>query len=155
MIFTSDHGEMLGDFRLFQKHFPYEPAMRVPLVVRGPGIERGVSEALVELVDVAATVADLGDVAFGPHDGRSLRAVLEDPRRAHRDAVTCVEVPYRAVRTATHKYVHNVFDGPECYDLGQDPHERRNIARDDPETSRTLARLLADELGTTEVALPG
>ncbi|MFU8803350.1 MAG: sulfatase, partial [Bradymonadaceae bacterium] len=42
MIFTSDHGEMLGDHGLFRKTYPYEASARVPLLVRGPGIEGGV-----------------------------------------------------------------------------------------------------------------
>ena len=43
---------MLGDHRLFQKHVPYEPAMRIPLIAAGPGIATGVSDALTELIDL-------------------------------------------------------------------------------------------------------
>ena len=41
IIFTSDHGEMLGDHGLFQKQVPYEPSIHIPLIVAGPGIEPG------------------------------------------------------------------------------------------------------------------
>ena len=40
IIFTSDHGEMLGDHGLFQKQLPYEPSMHIPLIMSGPGIKR-------------------------------------------------------------------------------------------------------------------
>ncbi len=52
IIFSSDHGEMLGDLGLYAKLVAYESALRVPLIVSGPGIDGGcVSDGLVELID--------------------------------------------------------------------------------------------------------
>lgn len=147
VVFTSDHGELLGDLGLFQKHFPYDPAMRVPLVIAGPGVDAATCDALVELVDLTATVLDWAGTSLPDVDGRTLRPLLDDPTRPHRDAVTCVEKPYLALRTGSHKYVHNLHAGPELYDLRRDPHERRNLADDDPDTAGELAALLAEELG--------
>ena len=53
IIFTSDHGEMLGDFGFISKEKMYEGALRVPLLVSGAGVTaRGINHALVELVDL-------------------------------------------------------------------------------------------------------
>ena len=56
ILFTSDHGDMLGDHGLYIKHVPYEASARIPLLLSGPGIPRGRrSDALVELMDLNPT----------------------------------------------------------------------------------------------------
>lgn len=75
IVFMSDHGEMLGDRGLYLKgDFMYEPAVRVPLIISQPGlIEAGrVSNALVELVDLAPTLGDAAGLTPDPDaDGQS------------------------------------------------------------------------------------
>ena len=73
IIFTSDHGEMLGDHGLFQKQAPYESSIHIPLIVTGPDIARGVvSDALVEMQDLNPTICALANVAPAPDmDARS------------------------------------------------------------------------------------
>jgi arylsulfatase A-like enzyme len=94
VVFTSDHGEMLGDHGIYLKGpYFYEPQIRVPLVVAGPGVESGVdSDALVELVDLAPTLLDAAGVEdhAGIHGG-SLWPILSgdaDPDEG-RDDVYC------------------------------------------------------------------
>ena len=63
MLFTADHGEMLGDHGLSQKNCPYEPSVRVPLLLRWPGRTRAgaTCDDPVGLTDVLPTlVAELG-----------------------------------------------------------------------------------------------
>ena len=75
IIFTSDHGEMLGDHGIYLKGpFFYEPAVRVPLLISGPGLRNdgSRSSALVELVDLAPTILewvglDRHSAMQGPH----------------------------------------------------------------------------------------
>lgn len=71
IIYTSDHGEMLGDFGLWQKSVPFEPSIGVPLIIgsRGWGTTGRVSPALVSLEDIAATILDLAGVSLA--DGMS------------------------------------------------------------------------------------
>ena len=66
IIYSSDHGEMLGDHGLYTKSTAYEASLRVPLIVAGPGIEGNrVSDELVELIDVNPTICDLvGSTGF-------------------------------------------------------------------------------------------
>lgn len=60
VVYTSDHGEMLGEHGLFTKWLFYEPAVRVPLIVRPPGGQTPlIDDRLVELVDVSATIRDI------------------------------------------------------------------------------------------------
>lgn len=147
VIFTSDHGEMLGDHGLVLKGCRfYEPLVRVPLVISWPGRFRAglVSEALVELVDLAPTLLEAAgrNVPHGLH-GRSLAPILTGsaPPDHHRESVRCeyynaLEGFFRALggepdRTCATMYrdrkwklvlYHGCGVG-ELYDLENDPGE--------------------------------
>ena len=143
VIFMSDHGEMLGDHGIYLKGpYFYEPAIRVPLIVAGPGVQRGkVSKALVELVDLAPTLLDAAGLA--PHSGmqgHSLWPLLTGatPLDQHRDDIYCEyynAMPWHQdpqahltmVRNERHKLVvaHGLNTG-ELYDLAVDPMETAN-----------------------------
>ncbi len=77
LIFTSDNGYSLGAHRLTQKMAPYEESLRVPLVVAGPGIAPGRTDAMALTVDLAPTIFDwTGVTAPAVQDGRSLAGPL-------------------------------------------------------------------------------
>ncbi len=155
VVFSSDHGEMLGDHRLFQKHVPYEPAMRIPLIAAGPGISTGVCDALTELVDLPPTLLELvGVEPLDDIDGRSLVPVLANPALPHRDAVIVGEHHYRAIRTRTHKYVHYVdpnYDTDELFDLVTDPDETRNLIDDQAPLAAELRADLSARIGSQQM----
>jgi choline-sulfatase len=80
LIFTSDHGEMLGDHGLLQKGFPHTASTAIPLAIRHPGAgPRGVNHAPVELTDVTATILDAA--------GLDPKAALSKPWPAFHDLV--------------------------------------------------------------------
>jgi arylsulfatase A-like enzyme len=95
LFLLSDHGDYTGDYGIVEKtHNTMEDCLtRVPFVVkppRGISVRPGVSDALVELVDFAATVYDFAGIEPGyDHFGRSLRPVIAGTTDAHRDAVFC------------------------------------------------------------------
>ena len=143
VIFTSDHGEMLGDHGLYIKGpFLYEEAIHVPLIISWPGrIEGGRrSEALVELTDLAPTLLDAAELEPEPGmQGRSLWPLLTGKAdlQHFRDDVYCEyynsnpDKPAHyltMVRTHRHKLIawHNEPVG-ELYDLKNDPLERHNL----------------------------
>ena len=74
VIFSSDHGELAGEHRQFYKMSPYEPSVRVPLIISGPGICRGAGvDALTSLVDIHPTLLDMAGLEQpGGLDGHSL-----------------------------------------------------------------------------------
>ncbi len=89
IVYSSDHGEMLGDHGRWAKSVWYTPSSGVPLIVSGPGIQSGVcSDALVSLHDLAATFLDYAQAAPLPDaDTRTLRGHLEGHSERHRDFV--------------------------------------------------------------------
>ncbi len=140
IVYSSDHGEMLGDHGLYTKNVAYEAALRVPLIAAGPGIAGGrVSDALVELIDVNPTICDLAGLpAQEGIDARSFAPVLRGETDAHRaDAVTALR-HLRAIRTDRYKLIENYGDLDELYDLAEDPDELHNIAAERPEVVREL-----------------
>ena len=145
VIFSSDHGEMLGDHGLYTKSVPYEASVHVPLIVAGPGIEGGrVSDALVELIDVNPTICDLAGVPpLSDIDARSIGAVLRGEAEEHRTETVSGIRNFRCIRTREYKLVDNYNDVTELYDLIADPTEEHNIAEQEPEVRRELSRRLA------------
>ena len=140
VVFASDHGEMLGDHGLYKKSVPYEAALRVPLLIAGPGIAGGrVSDALVELIDVNPTLCDLAGLpAQQAIDGRSVGPVLRGERAEHREDVVSALRRFRLIRTRTHKLIENYNDRTELYDLTSDPDELHNLADAEPDLRREL-----------------
>ncbi len=148
VVFTADHGDMLGDRGLFQKGVAYEAAMRIPLIVAGPEAARGaLSDALVELPDVGETILGLAGVRAGPDvDARSFAHLLAEPSASHRTDQVCLEEAYSALRTETHKLIVTHSQGEELYDLVEDPWETRNVAHEQQEVCHVLRTRLRGRL---------
>jgi arylsulfatase A-like enzyme len=170
VVFTSDHGELCGDHGMYTKGpFFYEPSVRVPLLVDGPGVASGRTvDDLVGLIDLAPTLLDTAGLDRPPGmQGRSLWPAL-DPDGADpigRDAIYCEgyacahvhDVNSTMVRTDRYKLVrhHDPGDG-ELYDLHEDPDETHN-RWDDPEyagAKRELLVALSDRMAATVDPLP-
>jgi arylsulfatase A-like enzyme len=157
LIFTSDNGFMAGEHRIpGGKVLPYEPSIRVPLLMRGPGIPAGVHRRpLVWNGDLAPTILDAagGRPAFAL-DGRSLLPFARSPRVRSRRAILLEAPPghrtnglpeFTGLRTARYAYVEYLRGARELYDLRADPWELRNLAgsRSAAGVRRRLARRLA------------
>lgn len=159
VLFSSDHGEMLGDHRMFQKSVPYEPAMRIPLIAAGPGVTTGVSDALTELIDLPPTMLELAGIEASPgSDGRSIVDQLGNPAAVHRDAVIVAQNHYRAIRTTTHKYVHYVdptYDVHELYHLAADPDETHNLIDEEAGLAAELRDDLSARVGEEAMIVHG
>jgi arylsulfatase A-like enzyme len=183
-VLTADHGESLGEHDLFFQHgwFAYEDSLRVPLVLRAPGLVpagRRVA-ATLSTIDVAPTVLALLDVdAPDAMEGRSLVPVIDG---AERDRPAFAQTYYgnrqTAVRLGARKYIATPAPPPpdrddrkrdgwlahwptaaseELYDLAADPGERANRAASDAATARAMrARVetwLADQSDRADALL--
>ena len=159
LLFTSDHGYHLGEHGIVEsKGTPYEEAIRVPLVVRGPGVPVGESHDVVSLIDIAPTIASWAGAPIPDFvDGRSLEPVLagETPpwRQAvlithHHNRPTRTDGPpaFNALRTHTMTYVEYADGWRELYDLRDDPDQLHNLisefdTRQGDQFATTLAAL--------------
>ena len=138
VIYATDHGEMLFDHGLVQKHCFYEAAVAVPLVVSVPGVtEPGSrSDALVGLIDIFPTLCVLAGVPQpGGLEGRPLTSIMEGAGDPDEDPAVFAEfyskgTPERMVRTKAWKYIYTHADLPQLYDVARDPLERTNLAGD-------------------------
>jgi arylsulfatase A-like enzyme len=144
IIYTSDHGEMLGDHGRWSKSIWFHPATAVPLIVSGPGIQHGVvSEALVSLHDLTATIIEYSGASPMPNmDSLSLKDLLEGNRTTHRDHITSGLDDWRMVFDGRYKLVVQEGHEPVLFDMDQDSHEDDNIAMLQPSTVGRLLRLI-------------
>lgn len=138
VIFTSDHGDMLGEKGLFYKWTLFESAMRLPFVIAGPGVPAGRRMMTpVSHLDLLPTLLDLAgglDHVVAPLDGRSLwpalRAGAEPEARpvpAEMTAEGAVS-PCLMIRDRRWKWIEAKGDPDQLYDLSTDPHETENLA---------------------------
>ncbi len=181
-VFTSDNGYFLGEHRFRNgKRMAYEPSIRVPLVIAGPGIPHGVRNDPAKTPDLTATILDLaGAKAPRRADGQSLvpsfaadlgwaapvvtEGIVNGSERRHdttkrqygfTDARTTI-----GIRTARYKLIRDASGTVELYDLDEDPNELDSVAEDPEyrETRKELTRLwrkYKDCVGTEcSVSLP-
>ena len=147
VVYTSDHGEMLGDFGLYQKEVPYESAIRVPLVIAGPGIATGVNSSLVDWMDLNPTLCEMAGLPPQENiDARSLRPIIGDPDAVNRESVIVSLSNFRALRTDRFLYVESFNDIPELYDLLVDPEQKNNLLAEAGRGERETADLLSEQL---------
>ena len=142
IIYSSDHGEMLGDHNLWEKSIYYQPSVGIPMTISGPGMSQGLtSDALVQLYDLAATILDYAGVEpMHDVDSMSLRDVLEGRRTDHRkfivsslDNITWPNKnlcqPWDMIFDGRYKLVLVRNTEPILFDLLNDPLENVNISK--------------------------
>jgi choline-sulfatase len=136
VIFSSDHGEGTAHHKMTQKHYLYDEALRVPLVISWPGhIAQNLTDTrhLVSGVDFAPTVCDFAGLKPLPSmRGHSLRPLLEEKQTEWREFVVGESnVNGRALRTMDFKYITYFGEKTEqLFDMKNDAGETRNLALD-------------------------
>jgi arylsulfatase A-like enzyme len=167
VVFTSDHGDMMGDHGLMMKGFmPYRGTQQVPLAIAAPGKAPGRSSSLASSIDLGPTILDLCGLAeFDGMQGRSLTPMLDDPSVTVRDHVLVEDdcpprlaagrrLPEksRTVVTPGLRFTRNSRGEELLFDTVADPDELDNLAAAD-DTRRAVAleammeaMLVADDL---------
>lgn len=171
IVFTSDHGDYLGDHWMGEKELFHDPSVRIPLIVVDPSPEaddtRGlVRDELVEAIDLLPTFVEIagGEVPHHILEGHSLLPLLHDPApRPLRDVVISeYDYSFRLAREILGRNIPDcrlqmVFDDrwkmiraegfrPMLYDLATDPQELVDLGDDpasEPVINRLNARLLS------------
>jgi N-acetylglucosamine-6-sulfatase len=157
ILFTSDNGFFHGEHRVpMGKLLAYEPSIRLPLLMRGPGVpEAAVRRQLVTNADLAPTILDAADARAGrAQDGRSLFGLFRDPgaqwgRELLIEGGTNQGLTFTALRNYRWKYIEHITGEAELYDLERDPDELVSLHADPAlaplraEMARRLAALRA------------
>jgi arylsulfatase A-like enzyme len=149
IVFVSDNGWLQGQHRITgDKFLPYEESVRIPLIVRGPGVPAGKTvRGQVANIDFAPTLVDAANAKAGrTMDGVSLLPTIRNPHKRPKRTfeiealqplfegdipVNAWDRPYKGVRTDRYTYVVYTETGEkELYDRRKDPHQLTNIAGD-------------------------
>jgi N-acetylglucosamine-6-sulfatase len=149
IMFTSDNGFLLGEHRLTKKSVPYEESIRVPFVVRGPGVPTQKVNHLLINNDFAPTVAELAGVA-PPNfvDGKSFAPLLHQKKPSVEEwrtgfLVEHVTPTYQALRTIEYAYVKWSGGERELYGLEEDLYQLRSRYEEaDPALATALSAQL-------------
>jgi len=167
VVFTSDNGYFLGDHGIGDKRAAYEESIRIPMLIRAPGIKGGtIVDAMTLNIDLAPTLLDFAGVEIPQNvQGRSLRPLLGGTAPSDWRTSFFYEyffepnfaVPTNfAIRTETAKLIRypGHEDWTEMFDLKADPFEMNNLF-DDPQHADLRKQLEAEfERQAKAVGLP-
>ncbi len=158
IIFSSDHGEMLGDHGLIAKKVFYEGALNIPCIIRPPGgIEGWQSNGLTDHLDIGATLLDAAGAApYEDSDGHSLLPLIAGGPDApnahiHKEAILSEmglpPMAYSMIRTDRYKMSVNTLTRKplDLYDMKEDPYELHNQANN-PSFKAVCEELLSGHL---------
>ena len=154
IIFTSDHGEMLGAHGMREKNIFYEESAHIPLLIRFPGEVQAETtvDGYISLIDLFPTILDYLEVPERESDGKSLRGLIEGTDTVHgqyvvtewdRDNISnymVVKDGWKLIIPYTIK--STVINA--MYDLNTDPHEMNNLLGSNPDRAQYLDK--AEEL---------
>ncbi len=140
VIFVSDNGYFYGEHRFpTGKNQPYEEAIRIPLLIRGPGFPPGANvDQLAANIDLAPTILEATGAQAGlPIDGRPLQPLASDPTEGRdRDLLIEARELYFSVRTDSWLFSINQNDENQLYDLQADPYQLQSLHEDPDQDAR-------------------
>lgn len=164
VVFTSDNGYSHGEHRRNNnKYLAYEESIRVPLIIRGPGVAKNQTRSqMVTNLDVVATIEEMAKAAPGRvPDGRSLAPLFNNAAAPWRTAFLLQGADqsgldpkvfsgrYQAVRTGTSIYIEHTTGERELYDLTRDSYELASLHNDSTYTTlKTTLKSILDALRT-------
>ena len=161
IVFTSDHGDMMGDHGLMLKgYMHYRGTLAVPLVIVDPRREPGRTRSLAGSIDLGPTLMELADVTpFEGMSGRSLAPTLDDPSAAVRDHVLIEDdfpgalvskarlpAKTRSLVSADMRLTRHSTGEEQLFDTAADPHETSPLGRSDPARRADMLERLVEAM---------
>lgn len=152
VIYTSDHGEQLGEHGMWWKHTFYESSVGIPLLMAGPNIPQGMEiNSNLSLLDLAPTMLDMANAPALPRaSGRSFRCLLEGDTTAWSNTVIAENrwgsTLQCMLKQDSWKLCYYPGHAPQLFDLSRDPQEIHDLAQEPaylPQRERMLETLLA------------
>ena len=145
IVFSSDHGEMLGDHDRWGKHVPYQASAGIPLIIAGLDTKKNqTTEALTSLIDISATFLDYAGLEKLPQmEARSLRPVLTGKTKKHREVLHSALEEWRLVWDGRYKLVEGYNRETALYDLQKDPLENQNLVTSEKDLAARLRKHLS------------
>lgn len=149
IFFTSDHGDMCGSHNMLDKHYVlYDDVVKIPLLMKKPGVRPcKIGAFVMNCLDIPATIRrEAGLEEEEAHHGRPLPETEEEGKTCPDAVMTSSNGQQmglfnsRAIRTEKYKYVWNMTDIDELYDLEADPGEKKNLIGD-PDMEEVLRDL--------------
>jgi arylsulfatase A-like enzyme len=169
IIFTSDHGEMLGDHHRFRKSLPYEGAVKIPFILSGPTIsQRCVVDKVIGLQDILPTICDIAGIDIPDNvTGRSILALIRDEEwrdYIHGEHAPMHECDGSEGECMIHNGFHYLTDGrmkyvwfndgyEQLFNLLEDPKELKELSKDpqyQEELEKWRNRLIQELVGRPE-----
>ncbi|MEM7016703.1 MAG: sulfatase-like hydrolase/transferase [Pseudomonadota bacterium] len=170
VVFTSDHGDMMGDHSLFLKGFMhYRGTMQVPFVIDAPDKLSGRTDSLASSIDLGPTLMDLCQIdSYDGIQGLSLTSILDEPATTVRDHVlieddiatitaklTPIPAKTRTLVTQDYRYTRNSKGEEQLFDLRSDPDEMEDLKKRDLAARGVMLERLADALIEADDAARG
>lgn len=144
VIFTSDHGYHLGEHDFWAKVSLHDESARVPLIISVPRKKAGVSDSLVELLDLYPTTTKLCGLEVPARlQGRDIGPVLDDPKAVVHETVFSVAGSSKGLMLRDDRWVYiqygeDAAGGIELFDMQKDPQQFNNLATS-PDHAATVA----------------
>ena len=170
IVFTSDHGDMMGDHGLFLKGFMhYRGTLQVPLMINGPGIAPGQNRALASSIDICPTLLELCGIPFYEGiQGKSLHPILAGKHEAIRNGIlieddiatvtaklTPIPAKTRTLITSDYRYTRNSKAEEQLFNLIDDPEEMTDLKSIAPQAKSIAIEHMMDMLIDADDAARG
>jgi arylsulfatase A-like enzyme len=170
VVFTSDHGDMMGDHGLFLKGFMnYRGTLQVPMVINAPGKAAARTQSLASSIDLGPTLMDLcGVKGYDGIQGKSLAPVLDNSTDSVRDYVlieddiaditaklTSFPGKTRSIITDEYRMSRNSKKEEQLYNLVDDPNEMNSLVKTNPSARGMMMEKLTDALIDADDAARG
>lgn len=136
IVYSSDHGEMLGDHDLWGKSKPHQPSVGVPLSIAGPGVDKkGAVQSLATILDLSATFLDWAGLEVpSDMDSRSMAPFLAGESADGRSILHSALLEWRTARDERYKLIEGwpTEESVLLFDLQEDPLENVDLSKEMP-----------------------